>query len=87
MCIGARNRRLFLAYLGAAAALGVWAAAAAGRGAARSLGAWERGSLLGANPVLLAAALGAGGVAALVGALLAYQARSGLMDDRSTVQV
>ena len=77
MCIGARNRRLFLAYLGAVGALGGWAAVASGRGAGRSLGAWERGSLLGADPVLLAAALGAGGVAALVGALLAYQARLG----------
>ena len=53
---------------------------AAGRGAGRSLGVWERGSLLGANPVLLAAALAAGGTAALVGALLAYQARPTLAE-------
>ncbi|KAK9835386.1 hypothetical protein WJX81_006543 [Elliptochloris bilobata] len=73
VCIGARNRRLFLAYLVATAALAVWAAVAAGRGAGRSLGAWERGSLLGANPVLLAAALASAWLATLVGALLGYQ--------------
>lgn len=74
MCIGARNRRLFLAYLGAAVALLAWTLAAAAGGAAHSLGRLEGGSVLGADPMLLAAALTSAALLLPVSVLLCYQA-------------